>query len=156
MRLAGTAVVCIAAAFGAAFLVGRAVGHSNSTKRPLVVSTASTVKTTNAAAAVHTRLLAEFKPIHAPRVVKKPKVRHHAKSKASPTPSASAVTATQSTPSSSSTTPASTYTAPTYSAPAAASSTPSHSSGSGGGGSGTTTIGGSGKSSGSSTSKLGG
>jgi hypothetical protein len=150
VRLAGTAIICIVAAFGAAFLVARAVKHPT----PARAATTS-LKTTRVADAVTTsttsnhqdaELLAQFSPQKAklkPRP--KPKPKHKAK-KASPSTPATPSAPAETTPTD--TTPA--YTAPTYTTPTPVTPAPTHSSGSthkksGGGssgGSGTTTIGG--------------
>jgi hypothetical protein len=145
--LAGTAIICIVAAFGAAFLVARAVKHPT----PAHAATTS-LKTTRVADTVTTstskhqdaELLAQFSPQRAklkPRP--KPKPKHKAKKAASPSTPVAPVDTTPTD-----TTPA--YTAPAYTTPTPVTPAPSHSSGSthkksGGGssgGSGTTTIGG--------------
>jgi outer membrane biosynthesis protein TonB len=148
--LAGTAIICIVAAFGAAFLVARAVNHETPARA------ATPPKTTHVAAvAVHVttshkvnrELESQFSPLKAalkPRP--KPKPKHKAKPKPSVSvaqaPSTSVVPTTP-------VEPAPTFTEPTPTSPPASSSTPSSSGGSthhkksgGGGGSGTTTIGG--------------
>jgi hypothetical protein len=141
MRLVGTVAICAALAFGAAFLVGRTVGHNGSSHSTTFKLSSATV---GHQTAPDPELASEFAPtftaaklrtvkVHHPR-----KRSHHAKS--SPTANvgtgAPAVT-TQST----TTTPA--YTAP-------ASTTPQQSSSSGQG-SGTTSVGGSSKKKGSGT-----
>jgi hypothetical protein len=145
VRLAGTAIICILAAFGAAFLVARAVNRETPARAatPPVKPTrvADAVTHPSVTHAVNVELVSQFAPLQVslkPKPKPKPKPKKHKpKSPASVTPVAPA-----------STTP--TYTAPVYSAPTTPAPTPTHPSGSphhqkrGGssGGSGTTTIGG--------------
>jgi hypothetical protein len=134
-------VICVLAAFGAAFLVARAVNHETparaATTTPVhatpVVAHVGAPKTTT----TNAELVSEFAPVSA-KLKRRPKPhRHH--HKASPPP---APVQTTSAPSID-TTPAPVVTQPTYTPPPA----PTHSSGSthkkkpSGGGSGTTTIG---------------
>jgi hypothetical protein len=148
VRLAGTAIVCIVAAFGAAFLVARAVKH------PTPARAANTPRTTRVADAVTTRtdthataeLVSQFTPVQASLKRRpKPHRRHHkpkpavvvAAVSAAPAPTPATTTPTTVTP-----TPVYTTPAPVQSAPA-----PTHTSSTAhkkktSGGSGTTTIGG--------------
>jgi hypothetical protein len=146
VKLAGTAVVCVLAAFGAAFLVARAVDHRTPAKaattvrhQPVAVVTTATATTPNA------ELVSEFTPVsaslkHKPPAPKRRPVHHSAPPPSSPAGETSVPTETQQ-----STTP---YTPP-ETTPAPVTSAPSASGSSGGshhhhssGGSGTTTIGG--------------
>jgi hypothetical protein len=157
VRYAGTALLCVVAAFGAAFLIRRAVDHGSPSPRGTVAAdthTASTDPTpatsghTEDTVAVHHRtraLAAEFAPGLQRITRERPKPRHTKHQTVSrssaPTDSTSTPTYTTSTP---------TYTpTTTESAP----STGSSGSGSGGAGSGTgtTSIGHSGKGSGTTT-----
>ena len=159
VRLAGTAIVCIVAAFGAAFLVARAVKHETPARA------ASPPRTTRVADAVTTRtttdthanaeLVSQFTPVRAALKHRpKPHHRHH---QPQPKPAPAVVPATQTpTPATTPTTPVATTTtttpAPVYSTPAPApvhsAPAPTHSSSGStqkkksSGGSGTTTIGG--------------
>jgi hypothetical protein len=141
VKLVGTAVVCVLAAFGAAFLVARATEHQSPAPTIPAHSTAAVVvkptTTTNA------ELVAQFTPDSTslkPKPKPKPKPRkrhvaHHAVPQSSPAPTATEPSAPLET-------------TPEYTpAPVAPSpSTPSHSGSSthhkSSGGSGTTTIGG--------------
>lgn len=146
MRLAGTTLICVVAAFGAAFLVTRAADHQT----PAKAATPPATQTTEAEAPVNTTANAELVSEFTPSLTSlKAKPRpHHRRHHSSPPPAAS------STPSSGSgyvapqtdTAPAApTYTAPVYTPPASggggSGSSGGHHSG-GGGGSGTLTIGG--------------
>jgi hypothetical protein len=136
MRLVGTAAVCAALAFGAAFLVGRAI-HNGSSDRggyKLASATISHLPRSN------TQLASEFAPESKAgklRIIKahhrpKPKTHHASNTQSPSTGTGSTATTTPST----NTTPS--YTAPTYTPPA----TTTHPSSSGQG-SGTTSVGGS-------------
>ena len=67
VRLAGTAIICILAAFGAAFLVARAVNHDTSARAatPPAKTTAAAAVPTNAGAAhkVIVELVSQFSPV---------------------------------------------------------------------------------------------
>ncbi|MGH2891657.1 MAG: hypothetical protein ACRDPM_00105 [Solirubrobacteraceae bacterium] len=140
--MAGTAIICIAAAFGAAFLVARAVNHDTPARAatPPVKAThvAATPTAPTAPHKVNVELVSQFAPLKASLKPKpKPKPKHK---KAKPKPAVSITPA----PSTTTTTPP-TYTAPVYSAPpppAPTHSTHHKHSGGSSGGSGTTTIGG--------------
>jgi protein TonB len=150
VRLAGTAIICIVAAFGAAFLVGRALNHETPARAatlPKTTHVAAVATHVTASHKVNKELESQFSPLKAalkPRP--KPKPKHKAKPKPSvsvtPSPSTSVAPTTP-------VEPAPTFTEPTPASPPP-SSTPSSSSGSsthhkksgGSGGSGTTTIGG--------------
>ena len=92
MRLIATAVACVLAAFGAAFLIGRAANHQGSaTAATTAAHTSSSTPTTVAAATTSTphadkALAAQFKPgLRGLR--HKPKVHHrkpHVAAPASP------------------------------------------------------------------------
>ena len=147
MRLAGTAIICIVAAFGAAFLVARSVDHASPAR-----AATPPAKTTRAVATVTTpqkdnlELQSQFSPIKGSKLRPrpKPKPKHR---KAKPKPQAYVAPASSTTsPATPSPTP--TYTAPSYTPPPAptqssSGSTTTHHKKSGGssGGSGTTTIG---------------
>ncbi|HEX3975894.1 MAG TPA: hypothetical protein VHW96_06490 [Solirubrobacteraceae bacterium] len=143
--MAGTAIICILAAFGAAFLVGRAVNHET----PARAATPPT-QTTRVAATVTTprkdnlELQSQFSPIKGSKLKARPKPKPKHK-KAKPKPQVSVAPAAPSN-TTTSVAPTPTYTAPVYSAPPAPthSTPPPHHKKSGGssGGSGTTTIGG--------------
>jgi hypothetical protein len=148
VRLVGTAVVCVLAAFGAAFLVARAVNHQTPAKaaatvrdQPVAAVTTATATTPNA------ELVSEFTPVsaslkHKPRPPKRHPVHHSAPPASSAAGETSAPTDTQQ--STTPYTPPPTTPSPVTSAPSSGSSGSSgsshhqHSSG----GSGTTTIGG--------------
>jgi hypothetical protein len=144
MRLAGTAIICILAAFGAAFLVARSVDHGTPARAatPPVKTTRVAAATTKPSVAhkVNVELVSQFSPVRASLKAKpkpKPKPKKH-----KPKPQ---VSVAQVGPTTTQTAPAPTYTAPVYSAPPSspAPSSPTHHKKSGGsGGSGTTTIGG--------------
>ena len=78
MRLVGTTVVCVVAAFGAAFLVARAIDHQS----PARTGSTTTDRTTGAAVAavprtVNRELVAQFTPASATAKLKpKPRKRH--------------------------------------------------------------------------------
>jgi hypothetical protein len=153
VRLAGTAIICILAAFGAAFLVARAVNRQTparaATPRLTVARAADTTTTKSANHKVNVELVSQFSPVKA-SLKPKPKPKPRPK-KPKPKPAVSITSVTAST-TPTYTAPAPTYTAPTYTQPAQSSTPPPSSSGSGGthhkksggssGGSGTTTIGG--------------
>jgi hypothetical protein len=147
VRLVGTAAACVALAFGAAFLVGRAVSHQPSKHTPaaalrLASATVSSKTSSDPAlAAQFTPGLSALKRIAPRRHVKK----HH-KVKANVSPAAPPA----STPSS--TTPT-TSDIPLYVPPAQSSSSSSHKPS--GQGSGTTSVGGSHKKSGTGTTSVG-
>ncbi len=148
VRLAGTAIICIVAAFGAAFLVARAVDHGTPARAatPPARTTPVAAVTTHPTVAhkVNMELVSQFSPLKASL---KPRPKPHRKHR-KPTPKAPAATPTQAAPTTT-VTPQPTYTAPVYSAPPPSSAPTQSSSGSthhkksGGssGGSGTTTIG---------------
>jgi DNA polymerase III subunit gamma/tau len=148
--LAATAVVCVVAAFGAAFLLTRAVDHPAPAHAGTIshqVATPTTPKTKPTPP--NAELRSEFTPVNF-TLRRKP---HHRRPKLAPRPSVPQytppATSTQAAPAPApAPSPAPTYTAPAYTAPQY---TPPASSGSSGGtthkkssgsGSGTTTIGG--------------
>jgi protein TonB len=144
--LAGTAIICIVAAFGAAFLVARAVNHA-----PPARAATPPAKTTRVAATVTTpqklnlELQSQFSPIKGSKLKPRPKPKPKHK-KAKPKPQVSFAPASPTT-SPATPTPTPTYTAPSYTPPPPSAPTQS-SSGSttthhkkSSGGSGTTTIG---------------
>lgn len=144
VRLAGTAIICIVAAFGAAFLVARSVNHQTAARAatPPTKATrvANTTRVTVPKHRVNVELVSQFAPIAGSKLKARPKPhRKHKKPKpaVSVTPPASNPVTT--TPTYTNTTPTYTRPAPTYTPPA-----PTHKKKSGGssGGSGTTTIGG--------------
>jgi uncharacterized membrane protein YgcG len=161
VRVITTGVVCVVAAFGAAFLVGRAINHPGASASAATTPTvALKPATVSRNAKFNANLAPQFTPesIRLRRIVHhKRKVVHHAAPassgsgagpQATPTPT---YTAPQTTPTY---TAPQTYTAPTYTPPAASppssgssgsGSTTHHSSGGSakksGGGSGTTVIG---------------
>lgn len=144
VRLAGTAIICILAAFGAAFLVSRAVHHDTPARAatpPPAMPVADTVTHASASHKINVELVSEFAPVKASLKPKpKPKPKKH-----KPKPPVSVTPAAPSTVSSTPTYTAPAYTAPTYTPPPASTSpAPTHHKKSGGssGGSGTTTIGG--------------
>ena len=145
VRLAGTAITCILAAFGAAFLVARAVNHQTPARAataPTHVARAAAAVTTNAPK-VNVELVSQFSPIKGSKLKPrpKPKPKHR---EAKPKPQVSVAPAAPSTTTTATPTP--TYTAPVYSPPPPPA--PTHSSSGAthhkksSGGSGTTTIGG--------------
>ena len=146
VRLAGTAIICIVAAFGAAFLVARAVDHGTPARAATPPKTTRVADTTTTPAAAHrpnVELVSQFAPLKASLKPKpKPKPKHK---KAKPKP---AVSVAPVVPSTTQATPVPTYTAPVQSAPVQSSPTPSsggsthHKKSGSSGGSGTTTIGG--------------
>jgi outer membrane biosynthesis protein TonB len=147
VRLAGTAIICILAAFGAAFLVARSVNHQTPARAATPLKTTRVADTiTHAAPKVNAELRSQFSPIKGSKLKPKPKPKpkhHKAKPKPPVSVTPSAPSTTQSTPTY--TTP--TYTAPSYTPPAptqssSGSTTHHKKSGGSGGGSGTTTIGG--------------
>lgn len=144
VRVAGTAIICILAAFGAAFLVARAVKHDTPARAatpPRTTRVAATV-TSTVAGRVNAELVSQFAPVQASLKRRpKPHRRHHRK----PSPKLAPVVTTASP------TPASTVTTtPVYSTPVQSAPPPPQPSSSGStthkkkssGGSGTTTIGG--------------
>ncbi len=145
VRVAGTAIICILAAFGAAFLVARAVKHETPARAaatpPRTTRVAATV-TSTAAGRVNAELVSQFAPVQASlRRRPKPHLRHHPK----PSPKLAPVVTTASPA------PAPTVTTtPVYQAPVQSAPPPPQPSSNGStthkkkssGGSGTTTIGG--------------
>ena len=140
MRLAGTAIVCVLVAFGAAFLVAHAVIHQTPARAATTHAASTPLPTVRAVGTNHNaELLSQFGSMtvalkHKPKA--KPKVRHHA---SAPAPAPAQAAPSQSTP----TTP---YTAPqttTPYTPTPAPSTPRTTRRKSGGSSnsGTTTIG---------------
>ena len=144
VRLAGTAIICILAAFGAAFLVARAVDHQTparaATPPAKTTRVAATTTTPSPAHKVNVELVSQFTPVKASL---KPRPKPHRKhKKPKPTPTISVTPVSPSTPTVP--TPAPTYT-PVYTPPTSApthTSAPRHKKSGGSGGSGTTTIGG--------------
>jgi hypothetical protein len=138
MRLIATAVVCVLAAFGAAFLIGRAANHQGSATAATAPARTSSSTTTTATttSTTHTpdkALAAQFQPgLRGLR--RKPTVHHRKHVVAAPAtvPTPAAPVTTQSY-----TAPATTYTAPAYTPAPRTTAKPTHKSG----GSGTTTIG---------------
>jgi hypothetical protein len=140
VRLVGTAAVCVLAAFGAAFLLARAIDHQGTARAASAPPHPATTRTTTR----DTELADQFAPDlvalkRAPHQRRTAPHRHHSK----PAHAHSAVTSAPvvSQP---------TATTPTYTAPAPAPTSSSSTSGSGtssggthhkGSGSGTTTIG---------------
>lgn len=150
MRLAGTAIICVVAAFGAAFLVARAVNHESPARAATPPKTTNVADTTTRVTPKHkvnVELVSQFAPIRGSKL--KPRPKPHRKHK-KPKPTVSVTQSAPSTVTSSQTytTPPQSYTQPVQSAPTQ--SAPTHSggsthhktSGSSSGGSGTTTIGG--------------
>ena len=144
MRLAGTAIICILAAFGAAFLVARAVDHQTparaATPPAKTAPVAATTRTPSPAHKVNVELVSQFTPVKASLKPRPKPHRKHKKPKPTPTVSVTPVSSSTATVP----TPSPTYT-PVYTPPTSAPthSAPSHHKKSGGsGGSGTTTIGG--------------
>jgi hypothetical protein len=148
VRLAGTALICVVAAFGAAFLVARAADHQTPAKAATTLST----QTTEAEAPVNTTANAELVSEFTPSLTSlKPKPRpHHRRHHSSPPPAASSASSGGSgyvAPPTDTAPAAPTNTAPVYTPPnsgggGTGSSGGHHSGGGGGGGSGTITIGG--------------
>jgi hypothetical protein len=144
VRLAGTAIICILAAFGAAFLVARAVDHQTPARAATPPGQTTRVAATTANPSpthkVNVELVSQFTPVKASL---KPRPKPHRKhKKPKPTPTASVTPVSPST--ATVPTPAPTYT-PVYTPPTSApthSSPPHHKKSGGSGGSGTTTIGG--------------
>jgi hypothetical protein len=149
VRLAGTAIICILAAFGAAFLVARAVDHQTPARAATPPSQTTRVAATTTdptpAHKVNVELVSQFSPVKAslkPRP--KPHRRHH-KPKRKPSASVSPVAPVVNTAPSTTVPSAPTYTAPVYQPPApthSSTGTTHHKKSGGSGGSGTTTIGG--------------
>jgi hypothetical protein len=160
VRYAGTAVLCVLVAFGAAFLVRRAVDHRAGTD-PAVASAAQTRSTPTVTTSAHvdatrnrprshraggsghsrTELASEFRPgiLNVKRQRRKPAHR-------TSSPASSPATTTPYTPTYQDTTPTSTYSPPSTTSSSGGSSshgsgTTAIGSGSSGRGSGTTTIG---------------
>ncbi|HEY3773576.1 MAG TPA: hypothetical protein VGL69_11315 [Solirubrobacteraceae bacterium] len=169
VRYAGTALLCVVAAFGAAFLVRRAVDHGAPTPRGTVAADTRTSPPGPApAASGHTedavnhrshppRLAAEFAPGVQRITRKRPKPKHkkkhravsHSSGSSEPTDGTSTPTYTTSTPTyTPTTTPSAPTTGSSGSTGSSGAGTTHHSSGSG---TGTTSIGGSGKGSGTTT-----
>lgn len=148
VRLAGTAIICILAAFGAAFLVARSVHHATPARAATSHGNATRVAATvparsSTASRANADLVAQFVPQQT-ALKRKPKPRRpHRKHTAKPVvTSASPVAATTTT----TVAPPPTYTHPVYTAPvttpSSSSTTTHHKKQSSSGGSGTTTIGG--------------
>ena len=151
VRLAGTAIICILAAFGAAFLVARAVNHDAPARAATPPRTTNVADTTARVAPSHkvnVELISQFAPIKGPKLKPRPKPKpKHKKHKPKPVVSYSPpASSTATTPTY--TTSAPTYTAPSYTPPATSapthtsSGTTHHKKSGSSGGSGTTTIGG--------------
>ena len=150
VRLAGTAIICILAAFGAAFLVARAVNHEAPARAATPPRTTNVADTTARVAPSHkvnVELISQFAPIKGPKLKPRPKPKpKHKTHKPKPVVSYSPPASTATTPTY--TTPAPTYTAPSYTPPATSapthtsSGTTHHKKSGSSGGSGTTTIGG--------------
>ncbi len=141
MRLAGTAIICVLAAFGAAFLVARAVDHQTPAHAATAPAQTTRVATTTTNPApphkVNVELVSQFTPVKASLKPRPKPHRKHKKPKPAPTVSVTpAAPSTATVP-----TPAPTYT-PVYTPPSTQSSPPHHKKSGGSGGSGTTTIGG--------------
>jgi hypothetical protein len=145
VRLAGTAIICILAAFGAAFLVARAVDHQTPARAATPPSQTTRVAATTTdptpAHKVNVELVSQFTPVKASLKPRPKPHRKHKKPKPKPTPTVSVTPVAPST--ATVPTPAPTYT-PVYTPPASTthSSPPHHKKSGGSGGSGTTTIGG--------------
>jgi hypothetical protein len=152
VRVAGTAIICILAAFGAAFLVARAVKHqtpAHAATPPRTTRVAATVTTSTTAHRVNAELVSQFTPVQVSLKRRpKPHHRHHRKPSPTPAPVVTTSSAVAATPA-----PTVVPTTPVYSAPVQSSPQPSQPSSSGSGstthkkkqssgGSGTTTIGG--------------
>jgi len=168
VRFAGAALLCVVAAFGAAFFIRRAVDRGSPSPRGTVAadtrtaggpSQTSTGRTSEAVAVHHRvrtpQLAAEFAPGVQRITRKRPRPKHHRRAhhEVSHSSAASSPTDVTSTPTYTTSTPS--YTAPSEPSPTTASSggagssaTTHHSSGSG---TGTTSIGGSTKGSGTTT-----
>jgi hypothetical protein len=142
VRSAGTAIICILAAFGAAFLVARAVNHQTPARAatPATHAAGAAAAVTNAPK-VNVELVSQFSPIKGSKLKPRPKPKPKHK-RAKPKPQVSVAPAAPST--TTTVTPTPTYTAPVYTPPPP----PTHSSSGSthhkksSGGSGTTTIGG--------------
>jgi hypothetical protein len=148
VRLAGTAIICILAAFGAAFLVARSVNHQTPARAATAPAKTTRVADTTAAVAgphkVNVELVSQFAPIAGAKLKPRPKPhRKHKKVKPAVPVAPSVSNPVTTTPAYTTTTPTYTSPPPTYTAPAPT-QTPTHKKKSGGssGGSGTTTIGG--------------
>jgi hypothetical protein len=146
VRLAGTAFICIVAAFGAAFLVARAVTHETPARAstPTVSATrvADTAATKSASSQRDAELESQFTPVKASLKPRPKPHRRHNKPKPSVQTTVAPATTTP-------VTPAPTVAPQQYTPPPAAPAPTHSSSGSthhkksgGSGGSGTTTIGG--------------
>jgi hypothetical protein len=142
VRLAGTAFICIVAAFGAAFLVARAVKHETparaATPTVSAARVADTATTKSASPRRNAELESQFTPV---KTSLKPRPKPHRRHKKPKPPVRTAVAPATTT---TSVTPAPTVTQPQYTPPAP---TPTHSSSGSthhkkSGGTGTTTIGG--------------
>jgi hypothetical protein len=147
VRLAGTAIICVVAAFGAAFLVARAVNHQTPARAATPPATQASVVIPRATGS-NAELRSQFTPMMTGLKPRPRPHRHRAVHHSAPAPAAPTAP-TQSTPQTTTqqyTTPQ--PTSPQY-APAPVAPTQPSTSGSGtthhhqsGGGSGTTTIGG--------------
>jgi hypothetical protein len=151
VRVAGTAIICIVAAFGAAFLVARAVkheapAHAATPLRTTRVAARVTERTT--ASRVNAELVSQFTPVQASlRRRPKPHHRHHRQPPANPVPVVTTASPTPAPTVTVTSTPV--YSAPVQSAPPppppsqpATSGSTTHKKKQSTGGSGTTTIGG--------------
>jgi len=116
VRLVGTAAVCAALAFGAAFLVGRAIGHNGSPNHGTYRLASATI---GHQASPDPELASEFAPGFTAVKLRIDRVHHRAKAKAHQTARTQSTSAgNTSAPSNTTgtgTTPS--YTAPTYTPP---------------------------------------
>jgi hypothetical protein len=150
MRLAGTALICVLAAFGAAFLVGRAVEHQSSARAATTVAHKNTPVAAPVKPATNKRvnaeLVSEFAPMQTSSLKHRP--RPHRRHRRSPPPAASTAPTTSTAPAMP-VQPVPVLPQPVYRPPASSGSSGSSSSGGSSsthkkkpaGGSGTTTIG---------------
>jgi outer membrane biosynthesis protein TonB len=148
VRVAGTAIICIVAAFGAAFLVGRAVKHPAPAKAatPRTTRVADTVTTPTTHPHASAELVSQFTSVRA-SLKRRPKPHHRHKPKPKPKPApvvtaAAPVVSPTTTTSAAPITSAPVTSAPVYHAPAPTSSGSTTHKKKSSGGSGTTTIGG--------------
>jgi len=146
VRVAGTAIICIVAAFGAAFLVGRAVKHPAPAKAgtPRTTRVADTVATPTTHPHASAELVSQFTSVRA-SLKRRPKPHHRHKPKPKPAPvvtAAAPVVSPTTTTSAAPVTSAPVTSAPVYHAPAPTSSGSTTHKKKSSGGSGTTTIGG--------------
>jgi hypothetical protein len=148
VRLVGTAAACVALAFGAAFLVGRAVSHQPSKHTPAAALRLASA-TVSSKTSSDPALAAQFTP--GLSALKRIAPRRHVKKHHNVKPNVSPAAPTASTPSG--TTPTTTSDMPLYVPPAQSSSPSSHKPS--GQGSGTTSVGGSKKKSGTGTTSVG-